>query len=137
MTPLWSLALSKKYVPPWKHGGRETRSSSRCFARPSNVCGSLSLWRCTGSSAKRDLDKHARHLDAKVFEFAEASVLTVPKSLEHMPEASWSDARAEVRDRVHKTGQAAKELGTSVVQAGADGASKHARKAREQIKRRP
>jgi hypothetical protein len=86
--------------------------------------------------SKKDLDKHARQLDAKVFEFAEASVLTLPRSLGHMPEASWSDARAEVRDRVHKTGQAADELGTSVAQAGADGASKQARKAREQIKRR-
>ena len=86
--------------------------------------------------SKKDLDKHARHLDAKVFEFAEASLLTLPKSLGHMPEASWSDARAEVQDRVQKTGQAAKELGTSVAQAGADGASKQARKAREQIKRR-
>ena len=86
--------------------------------------------------SKKDLDRYSRHLDAKVFEFAEASVLTLPELLGHMPEASWSDARAEVRDRVQKTGRAAKELGTSVAQAGADSASKQARKAREQIKRR-
>jgi hypothetical protein len=41
-----------------------------------------------------------------------------------------------VRDRARKTGRAAKELGTSVAQAGTEGASKQARKAREQIKRR-
>jgi hypothetical protein len=86
--------------------------------------------------SKKDLDKHARQLDARVFEFAEASVLTSPKALGHMPEASWSDARADILGRVHKTGRAAKELGASVTQAGADGASKQARKAREEIKRR-
>ena len=86
--------------------------------------------------SKKDLDKHARQLDARVFEFAEASVLTLPKSLGHMPEASWSDARADIQDRVQNTGRAAKELGTSVAQAGADGASKQARKVREQIRRR-
>lgn len=86
--------------------------------------------------SKKDLDKHARQLDAKVFEFSEASLLTLPKSLGQMPEASWGDARADVRSRVQKTGRAAKELGTSVAQAGADSASKQARKARKNIMRR-
>lgn len=86
--------------------------------------------------SKKDLDKHARLLDARLIDFAEASVLAAPKSLEHMPEASWSDARAEVRSGVQKTGQAVRELGSSAVKTGADTASKRAREARERIKRR-
>lgn len=84
--------------------------------------------------SKRDLDKHARNLHERVLEFAEASVLESPAVLGKMPEASWSDARREIRDRTEETGRAVKELGSSVLESGTKSAAKQARKARKRIK---
>lgn len=86
--------------------------------------------------SKRGLDAQARLLDATITRFAEASVLRPPDPLGEMPEASWSDARDELRSRVQGTGRAARELGTSAARTGKESATQQARRTRERLRRR-